>query len=75
MEDEGNRAGTLYLSLPNETVRVDKGKPNERDVGAVAKSIQTLAEAYKNASLEEFSAKFEPDYNEKDDVASWNPVH
>ena len=58
-------AGTLYLSLPN-----------ERDVEAVAKSIQTLAEAYKNASfeefdrnLEEFRAKHEPDDKMKDNAA------
>jgi len=69
VEDEGNGAGTLYLSLPNETVRVTKGKPNEKDVEAVAKSIQTLAEAYTNAGFEEFNrnlegfrAKHEPDH-------------
>lgn len=76
VEDEGNGAGTLYLSLPNETVRVDEGKPNERDVEAVAKSIKKLAEAYKNTSfeefdrhLEEFRAKHEPDDKMKDNAA------
>ena len=57
-------------------VRVTKGIPNENDVEFVARSIQTLAKAYMNASfkefnrnLEEFRAIYEPDYGEKDNVA------